>query len=157
MPFTDIARVPGFEDFGFAFQEGAPNVAFDDQHDIASFVYVEPMSHWLAMPRDVPRTYDGALSVLNKDLAGARGKEAAEMAAATLTSGIENADGRFFLHLEKAPWCDGGVFTLNPDPDIRHHARPCLQQSDGHAPVHRGRLQEERAQASASGLSTINS
>ena len=40
------------------------------------------------------------------------------MAAATLTSGIENADGRLFLHLEKAPWCDGGVFSLNPDPDI---------------------------------------
>ena len=119
MPFTDIAKVPGFEDFGFAFQEGASNVAFDDQHGIASFIYVEPMSHWLAMPRDVPRTYDGALSVLNKDLAGARGKEAAEMAAATLTSGIENAEGRLFLHLEKAPWCDGGVFTLNPDPDIR--------------------------------------
>ena len=118
MPFTDIATVPGFDDFGFAFQEGAPNVAFDDQHGIASFVYVEPMSHWLAMPRDVPRTYDSALSVLNKELAGARGKEAAEMAAATLTSGIEGADGRLFLYLVKAPWCDGGVFSLNPDPAI---------------------------------------
>jgi len=118
MPFTDIAKVPGFDDFGFAFQEGAPNVAFDDRHGIASFVYVEPMSHWLAMPRDVPRTYASALSVLNQDLAGARGKDAAEMAAATLTSGIESADGRFLLHLLKAPWCDGGVFSLNPDPDI---------------------------------------
>jgi hypothetical protein len=118
MPFTDIAKMPGFEDFGFGFQEGASNVAFDDQHGIASFIYVEPMSHWLAMPRDVPRTYDDALSVLNKDLAGARGKQAAEMAAATLTSGIENAEGRLFLHLEKAPWCDGGVFSLSPDPDI---------------------------------------
>jgi hypothetical protein len=122
MPFTDIAKVPGFDDFGFAFQEGAPNVAFDDQHGIASLTYVEPMSHWLAMPRDVPRTYDGALSVLNKDLAGARGKQAAEMAAATLTSGIENAEGRLFLHLERAPWCDGGVFSLNPDPDIATNA-----------------------------------
>jgi hypothetical protein len=118
MPFTDIAKVPGFDDFGFGFQEGASDVAFDDQHGIASFIYVEPMSHWLAMPREVPRTYDDALSVLNKDLAGARGKQAAEMAAATLTSGIENAEGRLFLHLEKAPWCDGGVFSLSPDPDI---------------------------------------
>jgi hypothetical protein len=118
MPFTDIAQVPGFDDFGFAFQEGAPNVAFDDQHSIASFVYVEPMSHWLAMPHDAPRTYESALSVLNQDLAGARGKEAAAMAAATLTSGIENADSRLLLHLLKAPWCDGGVFSLNPDPDI---------------------------------------
>ena len=118
MPFTDIAKVPGFEDFGFGFQEGASDVAFDDQHGIASFIYVEPMSHWLAMPREVPRTYDDALSVLNKDLAGARGKQATEMAAATLTSGIEDAEGRLFLHLEKAPWCDGGVFSLSPDPDI---------------------------------------
>jgi hypothetical protein len=118
MPFTDIAKVPGFDDFGFAFQEGAPNVTFDDQHGVASFVYVEPMSHWLAMPRDVPRTYDSALSVLDKDLAGTRGNDAAEMAAATLTSGIVNADGRLLLHLVKAPWCDGGVFSLNPDPDV---------------------------------------
>ena len=122
MPFTDIAKVPGFEDFGFAFQEGAPNVAFDDQHGIASFVYVEPMSHWLAMPRDVPRTYEGALSVLNKDLAGARGRQAAEMAAATLTSGIETTDGRLQFRVEKAPWCDGGVFSLSPDPDIATNA-----------------------------------
>jgi hypothetical protein len=118
MPFTDIAKVPNHEDFGFAFQEGAPNVAFDDQHGIASFVYVEPMSHWLAMPRDVPRTYESALLVLNQDLDGARGKDAAQLAAATLTSGIETADGKFLVHLLKAPWCDGGVFTLNPDPDI---------------------------------------
>ena len=122
MPFTDIANVPGFDDFGFAFQEGAPNVAFDDQHSIASFVYVEPMSHWLAMPRDVPRTYDSALSVLNQDLAGVRGKDAAEMAAATFTSGIENPDGRLSLYLVKAPWCDGGVFGLNPDPNIATNA-----------------------------------
>jgi hypothetical protein len=115
MPFTDIAKVPGFEDFGFAFQEGAPNVPFDDQHGIASFVYVEPMSYWLAMPPDVPRTYAGAMATVTNDLAGARGKEKQEMAVATLTSGIHTADGQFSLHLVKAPWCDGGMFTLNPD------------------------------------------
>ncbi len=115
MPFTDIARVPGFEDFGFAFQEGAPNVAFDDQHGIASFVYVEPMSYWLALPPDVPRTYAGAMTTLTNDLSGARGKEKQEMAVATFTSGIQTADGQFSLHLVKAPWCDGGMFTLNPD------------------------------------------
>jgi hypothetical protein len=118
MPFSDIATVPKQEDFGFAFQEGAPNVAFDDQHGIASFVYVEPMSHWLAMPREAPRTYESALAVLNKDLAGARGTNAAEMAAATLSSGIQTADSRLSLYLVKVPWCDGGVFTLNPDPAI---------------------------------------
>jgi hypothetical protein len=118
MPFTDIAKVPDFEDFGFAFQEGAPNVAFDDRHGIASFVYVEPMSYWLALPPEAPRTYDSAMAVVRKDLTGARGKEKQQMAAATLASGIHNADGRFPLYLVKAPWCDGGVFTLNPNPHL---------------------------------------
>ncbi len=118
MPFTDIARVPGFEDFGFAFQEGAPNVTFDDAHGIASFVYVEPMSYWLALPAAAPRTYDSALHALRDDLAGARDAEKKRMAAATLTSGIHTADGQFALYLVKAPWCDGGVFTLNPDLEI---------------------------------------
>ena len=118
MPFTDIAAVPRSEDFGFAFQEGGSNVPFDDHHDIASFVYVEPMSHWLPMPPTAPRTYESALDILRKDLAGARGREKADMAAATLTSSIAVSDGRFFLYLVKCPWCDGGVFSLNPDPAI---------------------------------------
>ncbi len=118
MPFADIAKVPGFEDFGFAFQEGAPNVPFDDRHGIASFVYVEPMSHWLALPSETPRTYNGAMAMLNKDLAGARTADYRRMAAATLTSGIHTADGDLWLYLVNSPWCDGGVFTLNPDPNL---------------------------------------
>ncbi len=118
MPFTDIAKVPGHEDFGFAFQEGAPNVAFDDAHGILSFVYVEPASHWLPMPPEAPRTYDGALTVLRSDATGARGPERRQMAEATFSSVIARADTRFALHLEKAPWCDGGVFLLNPQPGI---------------------------------------
>ncbi len=118
MPFTDIARVPGSEDFGFAFQEGAPNVAFDDQHDIASFVYVEPMSYWLPLAPETPRTYASALATLTNDLAGARSPEQRAMAAATFTSGIHTADDQFSLYLVKAPWCDGGVFTLNPTPGL---------------------------------------
>ncbi|HWQ91303.1 MAG TPA: hypothetical protein VN673_06510, partial [Clostridia bacterium] len=118
MPFTDISTVPGFEDFGFAFQEGAPNVAFDDRHDIASFVYVEPMSYWLELPLEAPRTYESAMAVLHEDLKGARGREKERMAAATLSSGIHARDGQLSLYLVKAPWCDGGVFTLSPDPDL---------------------------------------
>jgi hypothetical protein len=40
------------------------------------------------------------------------------MAAATFSSGIHTADNQFALYLVKAPWCDGGVYTLNPDPEI---------------------------------------
>jgi len=114
MPFSDIAKVPGFDDFGFAFQEGAPNVPFDDQHGIASFVYVEPTSHWLAMPRDVPRTYESALSVLNKDLAGARGKDASEMCGRH--SHQRDRGGRWppLLLPGESPLVRWGVFSLNP-------------------------------------------
>ncbi len=118
MPFADIATVPAFEDFYFAFQEGAPNPAFDDEHGIYSFVYVEPASHWLPMPPEAPRTYEGAIAVLQDDLQGKRGEAAKDMAIATLTSGIKDPGGKFFCHITKAPWCDGAVFLLNPDPDV---------------------------------------
>lgn len=122
MPFTDIARVPGWQDFGFAFQEGAPNVRFDDTNGIASFLYVEPMSYWIPLPAAVPRDYDSALKVLREDAEGKRGPEQKRMAAATLTSGVHTSDGQFALYLVKAPWCDGGVYTLSPDPEIATNA-----------------------------------
>ncbi len=117
MPFTDIARVPEHKDFGFAFQEGAPNVRFDDANGIYSFYYVEPMSHWLALPAGCPRTYAAAVEVLRENLAG-KDAEQRRMGAATFSSGIQDKEGQFALYLVKAPWCDGGVFTLNPDPDV---------------------------------------
>ncbi|MGC9004618.1 MAG: hypothetical protein ACP5KZ_07970 [bacterium] len=118
MPFADISTVKGFEDFYFAFQEGAPNPAFDEEHGIYSFIYVEPASHWLSMPPDAPRTYEGAMEVLEKDLKGERGEGNRDMAIATLTSGIQGPDGKLFCVITKAPWCDGALFLLNPDPDV---------------------------------------
>lgn len=118
MPFTDIAKVKNFEDFAFAFQEGAPNVPFDDQHDIASFVYVEPMSHWLPMPQPVPRTYVATLNLLRDDLAGKRGTTLKEMASATLLSAMHQPNGQLAMSFQKAPWCDGAVIYLNPMPGI---------------------------------------
>jgi len=118
MPFADISTVKGFEDFYFAFQEGAPNPAFDEQHGIYSFIYVEPASHWLSMPPEAPRTYEGAMEVLQRDLKGERGTERRDMAIATITSGIHRLDGKFFCSITKAPWCDGALFLLNPDPDV---------------------------------------
>ncbi|HIE48407.1 TPA: hypothetical protein EYP84_05915, partial [Candidatus Bipolaricaulota bacterium] len=118
MPFTDIATVEGFEDFGFAFHEGNNNVPFDDAHGIYSFVYVEPMSHWLPMPKETPRTYDAVIDTLHKDANGVRGDARRRYAVATLTSGIYARDGRLTASIRKAPWCDGALILLNPDPDL---------------------------------------
>lgn len=113
MPFTDIATVQGPEDFGFAFHEGDNNPAWDDEHDILSFVYVEPMSHWFVLPKEAPRTYEEAVSQLERQAAAGDGG-----ALAVLSSGAQDDTGRWDVDIVNAPWADGGVFTVEADPDI---------------------------------------
>lgn len=109
MPFQDIATVQGWEDFGFQFQEGAPNPAWDEEHGIGSYPYIEPMSYWMAMPPGLPRTQEAALKLLGE--LAAKGDKRAQ---ATLTSGLHGPDGRPAMSIEDAPWCNGALFLLNP-------------------------------------------
>jgi len=125
MPFTDIATVAGFADFGFQFQEGAPNVAFDERHGIDSFVYVEPASHWVSMPKDMERTNDRALAYI-RELAAA-GKEQAQ---ASLTSAVSGPDGEWQGGVTKAPWCDGALYYLNPSPNVVRDSAGTVRQFD---------------------------
>jgi hypothetical protein len=129
MPFSDISHIPQAEDFGFGFQEGAPNVPFDDAHGIYSFVYVEPVSNWLPMPSGMPRTLSEALKVSESDRSGARGPERRDFALATQTSGIHRESGELWTYFEKAPWCDGAVFLLNPDPGVPVTGQPALNKA----------------------------
>ncbi len=112
MPFTDIATVQDPEDFGFMFKEGNNNVAWDEAHGIETFVYVEPMSHWLPLAPEVPRTYDAALAELK------RRAETDPQAQATLSSAATNSDGTYQLSIQDAPWCDGALIINNADPDL---------------------------------------
>ena len=113
MPFTDIATVEGFQDFGFQFQEGAPNVAFDEAHGIYSFVYVEPMSQWLTMPAEMERTPERAIAYAREKAA-----QGHRQSRAALVSATEDADQRWHAHVTNAPWCDGALFYLNPSPGL---------------------------------------
>ncbi|UCH34582.1 MAG: hypothetical protein JSV65_19005, partial [Armatimonadota bacterium] len=115
MPFADIASVEGWDDFGFAFKEGTNNVPFDSAHGIYSFVYVEPVSYWMAMPQDAPRTREAAEALLEEK---ARAAPETSYAAATRTSIVQGADGQPVVHVLKAPWCDGALFILNPAPGV---------------------------------------
>jgi len=112
MPFTDIATIPDAADFGFAFKEGDDNVPWDEAHGIDTFVYVEPMSHWIPLAPETPRTYDAALTELK------RRAEAEPQCQATLSSAYTNPDGSYHLWVVDAPWCDGGLVTGNPDADL---------------------------------------
>ena len=113
MPFTDVATVQDFQDFGFQFQEGAPNVAFDEAHGIYSFVYVEPMSQWLPMPPEMERTPERAIKFAGEKAAGGH-----RQSRATLVSATEDADRCWHAHVTNAPWCDGALFYLNPSPGL---------------------------------------
>ncbi|MCD6351230.1 MAG: hypothetical protein J7M26_03825 [Armatimonadetes bacterium] len=113
MPFMDIATVQGWEDFCFQFQEGAPNPTFDEEHGIYSFPYIEPMSYWMAMPKDMPRDDAHAMQLLH-ELASKGNRRA----IATLSSGIYGVSGKLQYHFQDAPWCNGAMFLLNPDPNL---------------------------------------
>ncbi len=110
--FDDIAGIQGFQDFGIAFKEGTNNPAFDEANGILTYTYVEPTSYWMAMG-DLPRTLQAAQDLFGRQLA-----EKQIRAVATETSGIRDSDGQLVVGIVNAPWCDGALYTNNPDPDI---------------------------------------
>ncbi len=113
MPFGPISKVTNWQDFGFAFKEGNDETKWDDAHDILTFRYTEPLTWWMPLPKDAPRTMAAAV---------ARAKEMADAnkpdAQALFTSGYHNAAGELTGRFEKQPWCDGIVWSMNSAPGI---------------------------------------
>ena len=114
MPFAKISKVKGWEDFGFKFKEGDDETAWDDAHGIITFRYTEPMTWWMPMPKEMPRTMEAALAEA-KRLAD-RGEAAAK---ALFTSGYHDRAGQFTARLLDTPWCNGAVWSMNSMPGIR--------------------------------------
>ena len=131
MPFGDISQVKDWQDFGFAYDENsATPLQFDNDNGIAAFRYIEPMTYWLPMAKEAPRTYEGALGVLRQNLAGDKAEEK-RWAQVTLRAGVFTHDQQYDLSLQNQAWCDGAVFTLNPDPNL---------PEDADCPVNKGHL-----------------
>jgi hypothetical protein len=122
MAFGDISKVRDFQDFGFAYDEhSATALQFSNDNGIASFSYIEPMTHWLPMAKTYPRTYEGAMQALADSEANGKPAEVG-WARLTRRCGDFTHDGRYDLSLQNQAWCDGAVFTLNPDPNIPEDA-----------------------------------
>ncbi|MBI5684591.1 MAG: hypothetical protein HZC54_05895 [Verrucomicrobia bacterium] len=114
MPFYKISKVEGWEDFGFKFKEGNDETAWDDAHGILTFRYTEPMTWWMTMKKDTPRTVEAALAEA-KRLADAGRPEA----KALFTSGYHDENGSFTARLLDTPWCNGAVWSMNSMPGIK--------------------------------------
>jgi len=144
MPFAKISEVEGWEDFGFRFKEGNNETAWDDAHGIVTFRYTEPMTWWMRMPSEMPRTLDAALAEARR-----RAEPGDRQAKALLTSGYHDEDGRFPARLRDTPWCDGAVWSMNSMPgiegevtDFKNKWNPALRER-WYGPDRRGDLDGE--------------
>jgi len=117
MPFTDVSTVKGWQDFGFRYHEGNNNVPFDDEADILSFRYTEPSTWWFPIDPEVPRTRENVVRLL-RETAESDNAWRRRNAQAALVSGSHDAEGRIQYLVRDAPWTNGVVFSLNPNPFI---------------------------------------
>lgn len=117
IPFTAPENVQKVGDFGIAYHEGDNSVASDDKLGILSFRYTEPMTYWMPMDPKVPRTYDAAVAQLKQEAAGTDA-EKKKWAQAVLNSGSLDENGHFNVEFQNAPWANGAVWTLNPNPRL---------------------------------------
>jgi len=114
MPFAKISAVKNWQDFGFRFKEGTDETAWDDQHGILTFRYTEPMTWWMRMPKDMPRTIEAALSEAQRLAQEKKDPQA----AALFTSGFHDEKGHYAARLLDTPWCDGAVWSINSMPGV---------------------------------------
>jgi hypothetical protein len=114
MSFARISEVKGWQDFGFKFKEGNNETAWDDEHNIITFRYTEPMTWWMRMPKEMPRTLEAALGYA-RQLADEKSDPRAK---AFLTSGYHDENGQFSARLLNRPWCDGAVWSINSMPGL---------------------------------------
>lgn len=139
IPFADPAGVQNLEDFGIAYHEGDNSVESDDRLGILSFRYTEPMTWWMAMPPSEPRTYEAALALVNKHLTGSD-VGSRRNAQAVVNSGSHDGTGRFNVEFQNAPWTNGAVWVLNPNPRLPAKAGDHTKASASFSPMIADRL-----------------
>jgi hypothetical protein len=115
MPFARISEVKDWQDFEFRFKEGTNETKWDDEHNIITFRYTEPMTWWMSMPKEMPRTPQAALAEAQR-LAH---KKEDTRAKALFTSGFHNEEGQFPARLLNTPWSNGAVWSINSMPNVQ--------------------------------------
>ena len=111
MPFLKISSVEGWEDFAFRFMEGTGNEKWDDEHGILTYRYTEPMTWWMHMSKDLPRTMDSALAEVKRQV-----ENGSEIAKTWENCVMRDRDGNPIGRLEDTPWCFGCVWSMDSVP-----------------------------------------
>lgn len=127
MPFLKISSVEGWEDFAFRFMEGTGNEKWDDEHGILTYRYTEPMTWWMHMSKDLPRTMDSALAEVKR-----QAENGSEMAKTWENCVMCNRDGNPVGRLEDTPWCFGCVWSMYTVPTAPKPNQFSLYWSEEH-------------------------
>lgn len=115
MPFDRLSEIPDVDEFGFAYQEGAPEPRFDDELGVSSFIYFHCAGEFASIPgytRDQPLPpYEQQLAALNRVAKGHTG-----IGDVWGITGIQNPDGTVNILPERVY---GHVFSQPcVDPDL---------------------------------------
>lgn len=113
MPFAAISKVAGWEDFGFRFKEGDGETAWDDAHDMLTFRYTEPMTWWMSLKGEGPRTLKRGAEEARR--LAAAGDKAAQ---AWVSSAFVDEKGQVPGRVLDTPWCNGVVWSMNSAPGV---------------------------------------
>ncbi len=129
MAFGDISTIEGWEDFGFKYHEGINNLRFDDEQGILSFRYTEPSTWWMNIDPAIERTRENVMNLLHQH-AQSDDDAMQQAAEATLVSGAFDEQGRYQYLVRDLPWCNGVVFSSNPNPHIPGNSEAKMNWSE---------------------------
>ncbi|MBM3500370.1 MAG: hypothetical protein FJX74_17065, partial [Armatimonadetes bacterium] len=101
MPFRDLSQIPNVDEFGFGYQEGAPNARFDDVLGVASFVYFHCAGEFANVEGYKRGTeplppYEAVMAALNRVA-----QQSSGVANVWDVCGIQGPDGRVAYRPEK--------------------------------------------------------
>ena len=121
MPFSDISKLPGAEDFGFSFFEKTGDIGADVDYakanDVLTLMYAEPWLYWLPFNDDEARTPAVAMEKMRR-LAALGAGWSRDLAASGLAGATRDANGDILTKFMDLPWNRGARMEVNSDPDL---------------------------------------
>ncbi|EIQ00634.1 hypothetical protein OpiT1DRAFT_05183 [Opitutaceae bacterium TAV1] len=121
MPFSDISKLPGAEDFGFSFfekvGERGADVDYAKKNGILTLMYTEPWLYWLPFDEGEERTPARAAEKMRR-LAALGSGWTRDLAASGLAGATRDAKGEILMKFMDLPWNRGARMEVNTDPDL---------------------------------------